>query len=514
MKELFAMYPIAAWSLVSVMLALVIVVALWNKVKWWAHNTWYRFPLIGKLAGLSRDTSRIDEVTGFAKPERVLCEDYLRFMQVQDEHDFNERKTYLRKAGESSRKDMPGWMWLLVSVMVFIEAMGFSYVLAGFTIPGASENVQQYGAYGIAFLISVLLVAFTHWAGHELYVSGKINSARRDWDEDARDPKPNLVSEKITLDQNQSRDDGLPAYVQQMNRFASRRATYVVTAVTAVLVVLIAVGATYVRGQVLEKTTLQNTMQTSATPMASGDTFDMNKDLVVPDADAKSNADAEKLGRDQAVSADRRGGWGTFIVLAFIFVFLQIFGVLLGFKYGFAAEKSREAWRSTRRFERYSEARAFYDEIADIAQAVLDTLQQRRQRNGVTQGTTAQSKTKGTFRQYLAYKREERVGDRQHDRNMTQVHAGIERQAITPAAAPSAPMAAKAAVNSAPSLNDLDAASAHYRALDRDETRLAFVATLPDDVADALLQSELARKGDEAERKKADRLAKFKALQE
>ncbi|MFX5817271.1 hypothetical protein ABTE26_20460, partial [Acinetobacter baumannii] len=84
-----------------------------------------------------------------------------KFIHIQDEHDFNEKVTYLTKSGDNGRKATPNWIWLLTISMVFVEAMGFSYVLAGYTLPGASENLQQTGAYGIAFLISVILVAFT-----------------------------------------------------------------------------------------------------------------------------------------------------------------------------------------------------------------------------------------------------------------------------------------------------------------------------------------------------------------
>ncbi|XZG69886.1 hypothetical protein ACTSKR_14700 [Chitinibacteraceae bacterium HSL-7] len=516
MKELFATYPLAAWSLVSTLLALVIVVALWEKVKWWAHNTWYKFPLIGKLASLARDTGTVDETTGFAKAERVLCEDYRSFMQVQDEHDFNERKAYLRKAGESSRKDMPGWMWLLIAVMVFVEAMGFSYVLAGFTIPGASENVQQYGAYGIAFLVSVLLVGFTHWAGHELYVSNKIKNARRDWDEDGRDPKPDLVTEKITLDMTQARDDGLPLYTQQMNRFEGRRAGYLVTAITAALIVLVAVGATYVRGQVLEKQLLQETMMTGTAGAQTSDAFDMGADLVVPDADAQAGAAAEKLGREQTQSADRHGGWGTFIVLAFIFVFLQIFGILLGFKYGFASEHGRAAWRSTRRFERYADARAFYDEIADAAQAMLENLQQRRKRSASKHGVTAQRKAHATFRQYLALKREELAGDRQHDKSITQSMARIEQQASIAPVAAHITQQAQTAQSGATSQADEAVVRVveRYFALQESE-REDFIADLPEAEFDAVIAAIEMRQTqqDDAAQRKAERMARLKQAQ-
>ena len=145
------------------MLALVVVATLWQQLKWWWFNTWVNFPVIGRIATLSRDANEDVSYPGWFSGERTLCQEYKNFVHVQDEHDFNEKVTYLTKAGDNGRRNTPGWIWLLTVSMVFVEALGFSYVLAGYTIPGASENLQQTGAYGIAFLISVILVAFTHY---------------------------------------------------------------------------------------------------------------------------------------------------------------------------------------------------------------------------------------------------------------------------------------------------------------------------------------------------------------
>lgn len=202
MKELFLTYPLAAWSVVSIMVAGLVTMLMWQKMKWWWHNTWYSFPLIGRIASLSGDLNPAQE-TGWFKGERALCRDYKQFIRIQDEHDFNEKISYITKSGDTGRKDTPKWIWLLTIALVFVEAMGFSYVLAGFTIPGASENTQQYGTLGIAFMLSVILIAFTHFSGHELYVASKIKQARQEWAEDdsiqGNGEKHKLRSEEIGL---------------------------------------------------------------------------------------------------------------------------------------------------------------------------------------------------------------------------------------------------------------------------------------------------------------------------
>ena len=57
MKEFIASYPLAAWSIVSVLLAAVVIAVLWEKVKWWWFNTWVSFPVVGRIASLSRDAN-------------------------------------------------------------------------------------------------------------------------------------------------------------------------------------------------------------------------------------------------------------------------------------------------------------------------------------------------------------------------------------------------------------------------------------------------------------------------
>ena len=460
MKEFIASYPLAAWSIVSVLLAAVVIAVLWEKVKWWWFNTWVSFPVVGRIATLSRDANEDSSYPGWFSGERTLCQEYKNFVHVQDEHDFNEKVTYLTKAGDNGRKNTPGWIWLLTVSTVFVEALGFSYVLAGYTIPGASENLQQNGAYGIAFLISVILVAFTHFAGHELYKSGRIKNARREWIEDKRREK--LFTGTIPLARDQSKDDGMPSYTQLCNRVGSHP-SYVVSIATLVIVLVIAGFATYVRGQVLEKELAHRVSTVSAeidhNSRAASDSLDMQQ-VALPDADAASNNDADKKVAADEAKIDGRGGWATFIILAVVFVFLQLLGVIFGYRWGFAGENSAQAFAAMGggRYATYSAVREHYRRIADTAQAKLAVLQQRIMANNSNVGTSGQHLSK-TFRDYVQEARTADHRDRNHERDHAREEAA--RAAAKPAAAPSpapapAPEPVKAAVQAdAPQLADI-----------------------------------------------------------
>lgn len=418
-KELFALSPILAWSIVSVLLALVVVVALWDKVSWWWLNTWMSFPVIGRINGLSKDLNRDSANNAWFKAEKALCRDYKKFVRLQSQADFNEKVDYLTKAGDNGRAPTPTWIFVLTAILIFIEAMGFSYVLAGYTIPGASETTQQYGALGIAFLISVVLFVFTHFAGHELYVSNKIKHARREWAEDGR--KQKFTTDTIALAGNKNNsDDTQPNYTQMVNRVGTHE-NHMMTYVTVACVLIVAIGATYVRGQVLEKmlqqTVVSNQSQAEVGLSANSDGLDMTvkgaDSPALPEADMAENQAAKDKAVQDEVSIDRHGGWGTFIILAFIFIFLQLLGVLFGYKWGFAGRDSNSAYKAigNGRYTSYADVRERFSEVADAAQAKLENLQQKLMKRNADIGTEGMH-TKNTFWGFMEMSRLEESRDR------------------------------------------------------------------------------------------------------
>ena len=481
MKEFFAASPAFAWSLVSILLALVVISLLWRKVVWWWHNTWYSFPLIGKINGLKRDANRdVTDPTWF-KAEKTLCRDYKKFIRIQDEHDFNEKISYLTKAGDNGRKETPSLIWVLTVALVFVESMGFSYVLAGYTLPGASENMQQMGAYGIAFLISVILVAFTHFAGHELCKSGKIKQARQEWIETGRQGK--ISTGTVPLARNQSSDDDQPGYVQLMNRVGTKP-SYYLTVGTAVFVLIVAIGATYVRDQVMEKQLHQQVIgQTSAgldASKASRDGLDMsskttNQGFKLPAEDAAENRRADEKAITDDANIDRLGGRGTFIVLAFIFIFLQFLGVFFGFRWGFIGKDSPAAYQSigAGRYSSYADVREHYKDVADTAQSKLEHLQQKMMYENGGSGTEGIHTTK-TFYDFMDAERVRETAERAKELSNAEQRRAMEK---TPAPTTVASIAVAAPADL------LNTALQKLHAMGDDkEAKSAYIKSMPDDL--------------------------------
>ena len=509
MKEFFATSPVLAWSVVSVMVALLTISILWTKIHWWWHNTWYSFPLIGKISSLSGDSNRDSTDPTWFKAEKTLCRDYKKFIRIQDEHDFNEKVTYLTKAGDNGRSGTPGLIWVLTVALVFVEAMGFSYVLAGYTIPGASENLQQMGAYGIAFLISVILVAFTHFAGHELYKSSKVKMARQEWSEGGRIGK--TTSGAVPLARQQSIDDDQPGYVQLMNRVGTTSG-YHATIFSAVFVLIVAIGATYVRGQVLEKQLQQQVVgqrsgTTELSAKLSKDGLDMSvksngQAIKLPAEDAAENKRATDKAQKDDVSIDRHGGWGTFIVLAFIFVFLQILSVFFGFRWGFAGKDGEAAHRAIGggHYSSYADVREHYKDIADTAQSKLEHLQQKLMDRNSKTGIDGLH-TKKSFYEFMDIERIRETGDRAKELDHAAQRGGMERAQAANTPARVQPVAPTQAPLSAPTGITLDMAMQQLGKLGQDkDAKKNYVQNLPDALKIQVMQSLKVQKDHAADK--------------
>lgn len=391
--------------IVLTLIVAILIMNYWDRVKFWWLCTWYSFPLIGKISKLSKDIKSVDE-KGWFSSETTLCSDFYRYYDRfdKDSDHYDRCKSYLSKVDELGRKPFPSFMWIVVFSLVILEALGFAYVLAGFTIPGASEALQQYGAFGIALIISIILVGFTHWTGHEIYKNSIVKKIRIYYSNDRRDDKKNLEPDsKVRLESNHI-DDNEKNYSQIINRVVTNATvtpTWIVSIVTAIFVVVIAIGATYVRGQVLEK------QLTEEKSMTQTNVYEQK----LPSFILKSQENADAKAFDEAQDSERKGGWATFIVLAVLFVFIQLLGILFGFKWGFIGKESQIAFEDSHNFRTKQDFINYFkqekDNIVKIAEQKLKLLQQKMYQKGSMISTSAKEmdmlKTKDhrTFKEYV-----------------------------------------------------------------------------------------------------------------
>lgn len=431
LKEFLEAYRYFVYTALLILLTAIVIRNYWFRIKFWWTCTWYDFPLIGKTAKLSKDTKSMEN-NGWFSSESSLCSDFHAFYDKfdKDAEHYDRCKSYLSKVDELGRRPFPLIMWIVIFVLVIIEALGFAYVLAGFTIPGASESVQQYGAFGIAVMISIILVGFTHWTGYEIYKNTLIKKIRVYFSNDRRDDKPNLErNASITLETNEL-DNTDKNYLQILNRVdanATVTTSWLVTVITAIFIVVIAIGATYVRGQVLEKQLSEEISNTQTNVYSS-----YPSDLGNSQANADNKALTEQKGND------RKGGWATFIILAVLFIFIQLLGILFGFKWGFVGKESLIAYEDSYSFRTKQDFINYFkqekENIAKIAQQKLQLLQQRMYQIGSSTSTSSKemeslkNKDKRTFLQYVITQHHENL---KYDVEKRKIETNFENMADT-----------------------------------------------------------------------------------
>ena len=425
LADILQKYQSMTMFIVSMATLVIFLKVWWEEVRFYWLRVTSAMPVVGKIARLSKDIENIDN-SQWMHSEKTLCANFLpHYQSVNKDAAFYDKCTsYLNKAQETGRDNLHFLGWILIAAMVFVEAMGFSFVLAGYTIPGASEAMQQYGALGIAFLISCLLVFLTHETGAELHKNRLVGKIRA-W-HDHGDGR--LIPQKgVTLENNEVDEDSA-IYQQLLNRVDTNpnvTASHKITISTIVFVLLVAVGATYVRNSVMN---VELTVEAvSPSESGGGDPyFDPYADPVSVEKELEKIANETNQQAQQEILDDTKGGaLVTFIVLAVIFVFLQLMGVLIGFFKGFAGKESKSARAYIGKFKTRDEFARYYDRkrnvIAQIAQKHLVSLQQKMAKRAQTSsanGTLIQHIANHSNRSFLNYVDMEAVKDNNHRKTL------------------------------------------------------------------------------------------------
>ncbi len=383
-----------ALAIAAVLLAAVLTVRS-ESLSLWLVSTWYSLPVVGGIASLARRQAArrlADRNNGASSAVQALCGSYGRFIRVLNRADYDNYMTYLRKAGDLGIRPFPPYLRGVIFSMVLIEAAGLAYVLAGWTLPGASEFAQRIAALGIGFLIAVVLVFFTHWAGLEI---DQVNRYRRDRNEWIAAGKVGpLYGPDLSLNDAQGVDDHEPAFRQRATR-GHGKTTYVLTTITLLMVLAVGSGAAYVRGQVLE----QEIASESAARLRTQQRFDFNS----PEVAGTNAGNPEQVAAQEEISIKRRGGWGTLVILMIIFFFLQLLSIFFGYRHSFNGRLSKEAYRALRidSFSSYNELTQYYDRVADIAQSKVDRLLEVLEHKSRDSMGNSHSFPSHSFRDYL-----------------------------------------------------------------------------------------------------------------
>ena len=235
-------------------------------------------------------------------------------------------------------------------------------------------------------------------------------------------------------------DEKSPNYIRMLNRIDANdqvKTTYTKTLLTLLFIAVVAIGATYIRGQVLEQEiasshdTAMDIFNSDASPFGSSDSAGDDIGSLFGDKEAAGAEDdlASLFVGDEAKSAapktsasstesiedatNRRGGWATFIILGLMFVFIQILGIFFGMHWDFAGRESKEAYECLKGFSTKKAFLAYYEKakthIARVAQQQLQKLQHKMNIINDNTGTDAETSVllrnnkDRTFNTYLTF---------------------------------------------------------------------------------------------------------------
>lgn len=483
----FISHNIAA---IDSVIALALLIAIYATFKfridlWWL-NFWYSLPVIGKIARLSGDSSRYAKDKSWTNSERTLCNDYKRFIHPSSEEEFNKRIDYLSKANDTGRSPTPGWLFIVLGLLIIAEGMGFSYLLGSWMAMEGSENTRVLLMGGIVLVLCVVLGFLTHNAGHQLFRTNMVRRCHKEWRDDGQAGP--LRSHNVTLKDNQHVDDKLPHYTQCINRVGGD-SSYALVWIAAAAILVIAVASTVMRVKHLEAELGRDTVQAAsvqAQGASDGNPFAANgglpAEIAAPQAAAEAKAKAD-INQSSTVE-----GLSAFLMLAFIFVVTQIVGIIAGYKWGFAGKNSKDAYKSTLGFSTYDDYSRYFSPILATAEAKLSTLQQRLAEQNANVGLGL----KHTFENFLL---ERHVSHVEHKQAAQEASAAPRQADPAPAPAP-AQVSVDAIVARIESFgDDKDAAKRYLVSLD--EAQRAAVMPVLKARKEARLREEEARRGAE-----------------
>ncbi len=418
-----------AYFLALFTLALFLAMLANRKVRFLLMDFWTRFPLIGGIARLSKDTGESNN--GWRHSEEKLCGQYKKYVDMIGQKTFDNNIEYLRLSGDLGRHPVPAYAYGLLFILLVMEALGFSFLLAKWTAEGGSTNMQTMVAYAIVMVLAIILAIIMERAGHQFFRTSILRNCFTSF-KSSRNTRGNeeYFSRTMSLSNPQNLDEQEQEHVRTVNRVATGKqdkGSYGWGVVAIAAIVIIAAGSVYMRYQALNGEQIRETTGNSVAN--NSDPFATLGNVAMPEEESNSQSTADAKAEQDAHESRKGEGLAAFAILGFIFVATQIVGMGIGYRYGFAGRESKAAYSMIHGCSTYDQYLSVVRPIVDIASGRLKDLQQRmEERLGTRLGSQK------TFHDYLAEKKKGEDRSRQNNdldspelsnsKTAQQVHSG------------------------------------------------------------------------------------------
>lgn len=421
MFDLIRMFLLEHWYFIVPVLTLcflaIPVVVYWNEVRYWLMNLHIRQPIFGRIRHWVKHPGQIDEGTGFLSSEMELCSFYQKYYEdhIVETDFFKKCQKYLAKMNEGGRKEKGLGLWVLIIILMLIEATAFGYALAPFAMTLATPNTALFGAFAIGLVLSIIGLILSELAGRALYLNSIVDHIMSFEEVRPGSADGDMKSTRKIIIDNTDDDDELPEYQQILNRVTvpkngskpSKRFAVIIG--YGIFIIGLAIAAFWVRTETLNAQEA-DLIDNPPAVVQSADDFPAAKGDIpfTEDMDRIGQEAAGKSAQDQ-IDALHRASLVTFAVLSGLFIFIQASSTYLAFMFGFAGTHSHTAWQKTHKFASADEFKRYNDgkarSIAVDAQASLGLLQAAQSKvfhmAGRDKEKIEKDRTSRTFDQFL-----------------------------------------------------------------------------------------------------------------
>jgi hypothetical protein len=357
--------------------------ATYPKGRLWWRSVWFTFPVIGRNARHAKHFE-LDK-QGWFNTEKDMCQHfYNSYTQHQtDQRYFSDCNLYLEYAGDQGTTKKRFLLYVFAIAIALFEAYFLASVLAEFVMVDPSESSRHWMSVATGIVFTLILGFLTHNAGKEIRENLEYRKTLRCWQQDSEKntafaPTP---YQNISLkSQANHLDKDMPKWQKSINRMKRTQESWWSTGLALMIIIVIAVGATFVRVKSLDNHLLSQPKHT--------DIFDSNlvsnpfasNDMAIID-DIETSQQNQKLAED----AFRDGSVVTYILFNLMFIGIQFMHTFIAFSTSLIGKESAAAYNNTHRFNNVEDYLSQHERernyVANLAQKVLNDLQRKLTRN-------------------------------------------------------------------------------------------------------------------------------------